>query len=266
MSLDDYSTALVTGATAGIGATLVERLTARGLTVHAVARDEERLAELAGRTGAVPTPADLRDTSALEAMTSALEIDILANVGGVSRNGSVLDASREDIDDLVEVNLGAILHLSRLLLPGMVARDRGHIVNVSSIAATYNFYGHTAYHATKAAVHQLSRQLRNDSVGRRVRVTEVSPGRVETEIFGRNAGGSPEDLAEAHATYYDGYESLNTQDVVNAIEFALDTPRHVNIGLIEIVPTFQVPGGLTFDRRSAADVWPTPEATTKAMT
>jgi NADP-dependent 3-hydroxy acid dehydrogenase YdfG len=136
----------------------------------------------------------------------------------------------------------------RLILPGMVARDSGHIVNISSIAGHYNFFGHTAYHATKAAVHQLSRQIRNDVLGKRIRVTEVSPGRVETEIFARNLGGSPEAIAEAHATYFEGYESLTTDDVANAIEFALHSPQHMNVGLIEIMPTFQVPGGLTFDR------------------
>ncbi|QNE36746.1 SDR family oxidoreductase [Leifsonia shinshuensis] len=250
MTFGDYSTALVTGATSGIGAALVERFREHGLTVHAVARNAERLAELEERTGAVGHVADLRDTDALEATLSGLEIDVLANVGGVSRNGNVLDATRDDIDDMIEVNLGAVLHLSRLVLPGMVARDRGHVVTISSIAGHYNFFGHTAYHATKAAIHQLSRQLRNDTLGKRVRVTEISPGRVETEIFARNSGGTPEDIAQAHATYFEGYESLTTEDVVNAIAFAIDAPRHVNVGLIEIMPTFQVPGGLTFDRRT----------------
>ena len=100
-------------------------------------------------------------------------------------------------------------------------------------------------------MHQISRQLRNDTVGKRIRVTEVCPGRVETEIFGRNMGGSPEAMKEAWDTYYEGYESLKTEDIVAAIDFALDAPRHVNLGLIEIMPTFQVPGGLTFDRREA---------------
>ncbi|MFP3463560.1 SDR family oxidoreductase [Arthrobacter globiformis] len=157
----------------------------------------------------------------------------------------MLSSSEEDLDEIIDVNLRGLLQLTRLILPGMVERDLGHIVNVSSIAGLYNFYGHTAYHATKAAVHQISRQLRNDTVGKRIRVTEICPGRVETEIFGRNMGGSPEAMEEAWKTYYEGYESLTTDDIVNAVE----TPRHVNIGMIEIMPTFQVPGGLTFDRR-----------------
>jgi len=160
------------------------------------------------------------------------------------------NATAAKVDAMVDVNLRAVLHLCRLLLPGMVERDRGHVVNISSIAGLYNFYGHTAYHATKAAVHQISRQLRNDVIGKRIRVTEICPGRVETEIFGRNLGGTPEALQEAWHTYYEGFESITTADVADTIEFALDAPGHVNLGLIEILPTFQVPGGLEFVRRT----------------
>jgi NADP-dependent 3-hydroxy acid dehydrogenase YdfG len=98
-------------------------------------------------------------------------------------------------------------------------------------------------------VHQLSRQLRNDTVGKRIRVTEICPGRVETEIFARNVGGSPQAIEAARKEYFDGYESLTTDDIVNAIDFAIDSPRRMNVGLMEIMPTFQVPGGLTFNRR-----------------
>ncbi|WP_284976793.1 MULTISPECIES: SDR family oxidoreductase [unclassified Arthrobacter] len=253
MPFSDYTTALVTGASTGMGAAIAERLAKRGLTVHAVARNEERLTELADRTGAVPHVVDLTDTTALAAVVRDLKVDVLVNCAGVSRPGNILDSSAQDIDELVDVNLRGLLQLTRLVLPGMVERDLGHVVNISSIAGTYNFYGHTAYHATKAAVHQISRQLRNDTVGKRIRVTEICPGRVETEIFGRNMGGSPEAMEEAWQTYYEGYESLTTDDIVNALDYAIETPRHVNVGMLELMPTFQVPGGLTFDRRGNSD-------------
>jgi NADP-dependent 3-hydroxy acid dehydrogenase YdfG len=251
MAYDDYSTALVTGASTGMGRATVLKLVEHGLTVHAVARDKERLDRLAEETGAIPHALDLADTDAVEAGIGDLDIDVLVNNAGVSRQGNVLSSTREDLDDMVDVNVRAVLQLIRLFLPGMVERDRGHIVNISSIAGLYNFYGHTAYHATKAAVHQISRQIRNDTVGRRIRVTEIAPGRVETEIFGRNLGGTPEAMEEAWQTFYEGYESLTTEDIVSAIDFAIAAPRHANLGLIEIMPTFQVPGGLTFDRREA---------------
>jgi len=249
MPFSDYTTALVTGASTGMGAAISERLAKRGLTVHAVARNQERLEELADRTGAVPHVVDLTDTKALAAAIDGLKVDVLVNCAGVSRPGNILDSSEDDVDELVDVNLRGLLHLTRLILPGMVERDLGHVVNISSIAGVYNFYGHTVYHATKAAVHQISRQLRNDTVGKRIRVTEICPGRVETEIFGRNMGGTPEAMEEAWKTYYEGYESLTTDDIVNALDYAIEAPGHVNLGMMEIMPTFQVPGGLVFDRR-----------------
>lgn len=249
MPFDDYRTALVTGANTGMGAAITETLAKRGLTVYGVARDAARLDEVAARTGMIPLAVDVTDTAALTGAVGQLEIDILVNNAGVSATGNILDAAPESVDAMVDVNLRAVLHLCRLLMPGMVERDLGHIVNISSIAGLYNFYGHTAYHATKAAIHQISRQLRNDVIGKRVRVTEICPGRVETEIFGRNLGGTPEAMREAWETYYEGYESITTKDIADTIEFAIDAPRHVNLGLIEITPTFQVPGGLEFVRR-----------------
>jgi NADP-dependent 3-hydroxy acid dehydrogenase YdfG len=248
MPFSDYRTALVTGASTGIGASVVERLAKHGLEVHAVSRNAARLDELAARTGCVPHPVDITDTAALTDLCAGLEIDVLVNNAGVSRQGTILDADAFAVDEQVAVNIGGVLHLVRLILPGMVERDLGHVVNVSSIAGVYNFGGNTIYHATKAAVHTLSRQLRVDAFGRRIRVTEICPGRVETEIFGRLLG----DMEEAQRRFYDGYESLQPADVTDAIEYAIGTPRHVNIGHIEIVPTFQVPGGLEFARRMDA--------------
>lgn len=94
----------------------------------------------------------------------------------------------------------------------------------------------------------MSLQLRNDMLGHRVRVTEICPGRVETEIFGRNLGGSPDDLKRAWAEFYEHYESVTTADIAGAARFALEAPEHVNVGMIEIMPTLQVPGGLTFNQ------------------
>ncbi|GHB64142.1 SDR family oxidoreductase [Streptomyces phaeochromogenes] len=246
MPFSDYNTALVTGASTGIGAVVVERLTKQGLEVHAVARNAERLEDLARRTGCIPHAVDITDTAALAETLRGIEVDVLVNNAGVSRTGNILSADEFAVDEQIAVNLQAVLHLVRLIMPGMVERDLGHIVNISSIAGVYNFGGNTVYHATKAAVHTLSRQLRVDGYGRRIRVTEICPGRVETEIFGRLLG----DMEEAQKQFYDGYESLKPEDIADAIEFAVGSPRHVNIGHVEILPTFQVPGGLNFERRT----------------
>jgi NADP-dependent 3-hydroxy acid dehydrogenase YdfG len=244
MPFSDYRTALVTGASSGIGAAVVRRFRQEGLTVHAVARSGDALARLAAETGCIPHAADVADLPAMTRLVASLETDILVNNAGVDRPRKFLDAQPDDIDLLVDVNLRAVLHLCRLVVPGMVARDRGHVVNISSIAAAYNFGGNSTYHATKAAVSMLSRQLRIDAFGRRVRVTEICPGRVATDIFAHVHGDTP----ETRAKFIEGYELPEAADVAEAIAFAVAAPIAVNIGHIEITPTLQVPGGLSTAR------------------
>src|SRR5258705_2525067 len=190
MEFSDYRKALVTGASSGIGAATVRRLSAEGLEVHAVARAADRLATLSAETGCRVHAVDVSDPDALTALAKAAEFDVLVNNAGQSRRGNILDTTPEDVDTLIDVNLRAVLHLTRLIAPGMGSRDRGHIVNVSSIAGHYafgenatTFNSSVAYHATKAGIHSLSLQLRVDLYGTKVRVTEISPGRVATGIF-----------------------------------------------------------------------------------
>jgi len=246
MAFSDYRTALVTGASAGIGAAIVESFTANGLKVHAVSRNGKRLDELAARTGCIPHVLDITDLAAVEAMLAPLAIDVLVNNAGVSRAGDIATMDAFGVNEQVDVNLKAALHLIRLSLPGMMARDCGHIVNITSIAGLYNFSGNTVYHATKAAMHMVSQQTRVAAYGKRVRVTEIVPGRAETEIFGKVIG----DMEAAQKQFYDGFESLKVEDVAGAIEYAIGVPGNVNIGQIEIMPTFQVPGGLNFLKRT----------------
>ncbi|ASL76499.1 MULTISPECIES: SDR family oxidoreductase [Ralstonia solanacearum species complex] len=241
MSFADYKTALVTGASSGIGAAVVERLCREGVQVHALARSAQALAELAERTGCIAHAIDVTDLDGITALTSEHAFDILVNNAGVDRPGSLLNADAQGIDLLVDVNLRAVLHLCRLVLPGMVARDRGHVVNISSIAGAYNFGGNSTYHATKAAIHMLSRQLRIDAYGKRVRVTEICPGRVATDIFAHVHG----DSAETYERFVKGFELPQAADIAEAIAFAIAAPVAVNIGHMEITPTLQVPGGLS---------------------
>ncbi|ATY92900.1 probable short-chain dehydrogenase [Pectobacterium atrosepticum SCRI1043] len=241
MPFSDYNVALVTGASAGMGEAIVERLCREGITVHAVARRREQLAALAERTGCIPHAVDVADLHALTELCCDLKVDILVNNAGVSHPGSILNADENVIDTQVDVNLRAVLHLCRLLVPGMVSRDCGHVINITSIAAIYNFNGNSVYHATKAGVHALSRQLRVDCYGKRVRVTEICPGRVATDIFGNVSG----DYEEARKRFIEGFELPQAQDIADCVAFALSAPIAVNIGNIEITPTLQVPGGLS---------------------
>lgn len=244
-----YGTAFVTGASSGIGAATVRRLRAEGMAVHAIARDASRLAVLEAETGCIPHAVSVADQAALAALCDSLEVDVLVNNAGQSRRGNILDNDAADIDALVDVNLRAALHLTRLLVPGMAKRGHGHVVNISSIAGHYAFPGgNTVYHATKAGLHSLSQQLRCELYGTHVRVTEVSPARVETEVFGRLLG----DMEEAQRCFYDDYESLLPEDIANAIAFAVTSPQRMNVSFMEVLPTMQVVGGLAFAKKPRA--------------
>lgn len=247
MPFSDYKTALVTGASSGIGAAVVRRLRQEGLQVHALARSKDSLQALAEETGCIAHAIDVTDLEAVTHLTQQVPFDILVNNAGVDRPRSFLKSQPDDIDLLIDVNLRAVLHLCRLVVPGMHERDRGHVINISSIAGAYNFNGNSTYHATKAAVSMLSRQLRIDAFGKRVRVTEICPGRVATDIFSHVHG----DSAEIRARFIDGFELPQAKDIAEAIAFAIAAPVAVNIGHMEITPTLQVPGGLSTARPEA---------------
>ena len=243
MPFSDYKTALVTGASSGIGAAIVERFCKEGLEVHALARSADLLQELSKRTGCVPHALDVCNLGAVTQLTSEVPFDILVNCAGINFPGSITTATAEQVDAEIAVNLQSVLHLVRLIMPGMLQRDRGHIINISSIAAIYNFIGsNTLYHTTKAAMHMLSRQLRVDAMGKRVRVTEICPGRVATDIFAHVNG---TDAATARAQFIDGFELPQASDIADAIAFAVAAPIAVNVSNMEILPTLQVAAGLT---------------------
>ena len=239
MALADYKTALVTGASSGIGAAVVRALSARGITVHATARRAARLEALAEETGCLPVVLDLRDTWSLYEALGALKVDILINNAGVGRGFEALFTVRpEDISATLETNVLAAVHVVRATLPGMVKRKRGHVVNIGSIAGLYPIKS-ALYGASKGAVHLLSQNLRVELQGSGVRVTEICPGRVETEFFAVAVG------EEAAKKVYEGFEVLVPDDVADAILYALDAPWRVNIGRIELTPTEQYVGGVT---------------------
>jgi len=246
MPLTDYETALVTGASSGIGAATVRALAARGLRVHALARRKERLDDLADETGCEVHVLDLRDTPAVYDLLGDTPVDVLVNNAGLGRGfGMMHEAAPEDIDTTIDTNVRAAIHVLRAMMPGMIERKRGHIVNLSSTAALYPIQS-PVYGATKGAVHLLTQNMRIQLAGSGVRLTEICPGRVKTEFFDV-AIDDPKKLA---ATTDTGIEELEAEDIADAIVYAVDTPWRVNVSLIELQPTEQVYGGTRFAPRT----------------
>ena len=238
MTLKDYGSALVTGASSGIGEAVVEALAARGLTIHAAARRGDRLQELSNRTGCRAHVLDLRDRQAVYAAFEDLEVDILINNAGLGLGFEALStATPEEIDATLDTNLLAAAHVLRAVLPGMIARRRGHIVNIGSCFGLHAGIS-VLYGASKAAIHMMSQNLRLELRGTGIRVSEVCPGRAKTEFYDV-ALGDPE-RQEAMTS---GFDILTSADIADAVVYALEAPWRVNIGLIELTATEQVFGG-----------------------
>jgi NADP-dependent 3-hydroxy acid dehydrogenase YdfG len=239
MSLDDYRSALVTGASSGIGRAVAVALAGRGLEVHAGARRRDRLDALVAETGCIAHLLDVRDGAAVEAALEDLEVDIVVNSAGVGLGFSALyKAAREDMEATLETNVLGTARVLNAVLPGMVARKRGHVVNIGSIFGLHAI-GSTVYGASKGAIHLMSQNLRLELQGSGVRVSEVCPGRAQTEFLEIAAAG---DRARA-AAMRDDFEILTAEDCADAVLYVLDTPWRVNVSLIELTATEQAPGG-----------------------
>ncbi len=243
MALNDYKIAVVTGASRGIGSALVRRLAKRGLEVHALVPSSEGLRSLEEETGCHAHAADVGDWDAVAAAIGGLEVDVLINNAGVvTDRGAAFETPDGDWTEMLSTNLRGVANCLRAVVPGMAARDRGHIVNLGSFAGLYPVPGLPLYSASKAAIHNLSQSLRLDLFGRRVRVTEICPGRVKTGIHTARF----EDKDKADEVFYQGYECLAPEDVAETILFALEVPGHVDPTHIEIMPTLQVNGGVRY--------------------
>ncbi len=239
MTIADFRTALVSGATSGIGRACARALAERGLAVVATGRRRDRLEALAAETGCETLALDLRDRDAVYAALGEREIDVLVNAAGVGRGmESFLDASPDDLDATLVTNATALIHVTRAILPGMRARGRGHVVNIGSVAGLYPLFT-AIYGASKGAVHLFSQNLRIELLGSGVRVTELCPGRVRTEFF-ETAIDDPETI-ERLAT---GFKLLEPEDIAAAALYAIDAPWHVHVATIELIAAEQAPGGV----------------------
>lgn len=239
----DHRTALVTGASRGIGAAITTALVSEGLTVHALARDAAALGALAERLGPrlKPLPGDVHDLAAITAALGGTPIDVLVNnAGGLATARPLHAQSPAETAEVIALNLTAPLQLIQLLLPGMIDRRRGHIFNLTSTAASAVFPGTATYGAAKAGLSQAGRILRHELAGTGVRLTEIAPGRVETDFYLRAFDNDREGLRER---MYTQQRPLRPRDIAEVLVGALRLPDHVDIAELIVSPSEQAPGG-----------------------
>lgn len=250
-------TIFLTGATAGFGRACAELFAEKGAKVVITGRRAERLAEIAARyPGNVHTLTfDVRDRTAVEAAIAGLpeafsQISVLVNNAGLALGMDSADrCSMDDWEQMIDTNIKGVLYCTHALLPQMVARDRGHIVNLGSIAGNYPYPGGNVYGSTKAFIKQLSLNLRADLLGKNIRVTNIEPGMADTEFSLVRYKG---DQTKADVTY-EGMQSLTGDDIARTIEWCLVQPAHVNINRVEIMPTMQAFSPFAVYRKTAAE-------------
>jgi 3-hydroxy acid dehydrogenase/malonic semialdehyde reductase len=246
--------AFITGASAGFGAAIARRFAQDGIRVVAAARRIDRLEMLRKEFGnlILPVALDVQDRTQVESVVNELPsqfaaIDILVNNAGLSQN--IEPAHRVPLEDwelMVNTNIKGLLYCTRLILPGMVARDRGHIVNIGSVAAVNPYPGGNVYGATKAFVRQFSQNLRADLLGTAIRVTDIEPGLAETEFSVVRFKGDQ----KRAASIYTGTTPLKAADIADAVHWVATRPAHVNIDLISMMPVCQAFSGLAVHRES----------------
>lgn len=238
---------LITGASSGIGTACARIFAGTGAKLILAARRLERLQQLADtliKEFGIEIhllQLDVRDRNAVEEAIYTLpsawsNIDILINNAGLSRGlDKLYEGSFQDWEDMIDTNVKGLLYVSRYVVPGMVSRDRGHVVNLGSIAGHQTYPGGNVYCATKAAVRAISEGLKQDLLGTRVRVTSVDPGMVETEFSEVRFHGD----AERANKVYQGVKPLTPDDVADVIFFCVTRSPHVNINEVVLMPVDQ---------------------------
>ncbi len=237
----------ITGASSGIGAACAEEFAKLGASLLLIARRKERIDNLAQRLQAAHNirthtiTLDVRRRGDVEAVFRSLpdawkQIDVLVNNAGLARGLAKLhEGSVDDWEEMIDTNIKGLLYVTRAVLPGMIERNRGHVINIGSIAGHQTYPMGNVYSATKFFVVGLTRSLRMDVLGTAVRVTSVEPGLVETEFSKVRFRGD----AERAAKTYQGMTPLTPHDVAEAVVFCATRPPHVNISELQLTPTDQ---------------------------
>lgn len=244
--------ALITGASSGIGRATAERFARDGYRLIITARRADRLEELAQalRTSysadVLPLCFDVRDAEAVSAHLSALpdswaEVDVLVNNAGLAAGLAPIDEGDiADWERMIDTNIKGLLYVTRAIAPGMKARRRGHIINISSIAGREAYPNGNVYCGTKHAVEAIGKGMRIDLLPHGIKVTQISPGAVETEFSIVRFHGDKERASRV----YQGFEPLRAEDIADAIAYVASLPPHVNINDMLIMPTAQASGTL----------------------
>ena len=250
----------ITGASSGIGAACAKIFATGGAKLILAARRLEKLDRLAKELVETKLIAsadeiyllelDVRDRPEVQSAIAALpeawkNIDILINNAGLSRGLDKLhEGNFQDWEEMIDTNLKGLLYMTRYIVPGMVSRGRGHVVNIGSIAGRGAYPKGNVYCASKAAVRAISEGLKQDLLGTPVRVTEIEPGLVETEFSNVRFHGD----AEKAKNVYQGLTPLTADDVADVVYFCATRSPHVNISEVLLVPTDQASATLVHRR------------------
>lgn len=246
-------TVLITGATSGIGEGCARKFAAMGSNLILNGRNIEKLNQLKeGLTAlgveVLTLPFDVRDRAAMRAAIDSLQgswqqIDVLINNAGlVIGVDKEFEGNLDEWDIVLDTNIKALLSMTRMIVPGMVARGRGHIINIGSIAGDAAYPGGSVYCATKAAVKALSDGLRIDLVDTPLRVTNIKPGMVETNFTVVRYRGDKQRADD----FYKGIRPLTGDDIAEVVYYAASAPEHVQIAEVLVMPTHQATGTISY--------------------
>jgi len=246
-------TALITGATSGFGEATARRFVREGHRVIVTGRRRDRLDKLTRELGTgtcLPLVFDVTDRAACLRSVGDLppafaKVDVLVNnAGGALGLDAAQNANLDDWDTMVDVNIKGLLYMARAVLPGMIERGSGLIVNLGSVAGSYPYPGGNVYGAAKAFVHQFSLNLRADVVGTGVRVTSLEPGLAETEFALVRFKGDREKAAKTYAAT----KPMTAEDIADIIWWLATLPPHINVNVLEVMPEKQAFGPFVVKR------------------
>ena len=247
---------VVTGATSGFGRSMVEKFANLGFNIVAIGRREDRLEKLSKAFGdnLHPLPLDVRDTEKvfyeIDKLPSTFsKISILINNAGLALGlNPAHNADWKEWETMIDTNVKGLSAVTRAILPGMVQRNHGHIINIGSVAGSYPYPGGNVYGGTKAFVRQFSLNLRADLIGTKIRVTSLEPGMANTEFSLVRL--QNQDKADA---VYQGVTPLSADDVADMAIYICSLPQHININVVEVMPTGQSFDGFKIHRENKKD-------------